>query len=256
MKKLFARLICPGLMLVLSLIVTSAVACSSSTTSGSSTSKPSTTATTVQLSSSLTTTPTMGINNTSSNGQGLGGGTTGTVAGISGNTLTLTTQQGTIMVTLNESTLVQKTVTGSSSDLITGKYVEVTGTADSSGNITGSVITISDQSYAIPSMSSGTATSGLGSNSTMPSGTPAYNNGANQGAGSRTMGTISSISGNNLTVTTMQGEITVTINSSTTIRKSVTGTTADLSTGQSLIIRGSQDSSGNVIAYSIIIQSQ
>ena len=74
-----------------------------------------------------------------------------------------------------------------------------------------------------------------------------------QGAG----GTIASISGTKLTLTTAQGQATVNIGPATRIEKAVTGALNDLVPGQVLIITGTPDSSGkNVTATNITIRQQ
>jgi hypothetical protein len=57
-------------------------------------------------------------------GQGLGA--SGAIAGLDGNTLTLTTQQGQLTVNIGTSTSIQKTVTGNTADLQIGQSVTVT----------------------------------------------------------------------------------------------------------------------------------
>jgi Domain of unknown function (DUF5666) len=70
-------------------------------------------------------------------------------------------------------------------------------------------------------------------------------------------GTIASINGNTLTLTTSQGQATVNISSTTTIEKTVTGSVIDLIQGDFVTVSGSPDSSGVVNATSImLIQGQ
>ncbi len=71
-----------------------------------------------------------------------GGGATGQVKSLNGNTLTISTAQNVTTVNLNNNTVVEKTAQGSTSDLQTGERVLVTGQRDSNGNITASQILI------------------------------------------------------------------------------------------------------------------
>ena len=73
------------------------------------------------------------------------------------------------------------------------------------------------------------------------------------GPGGGVAGTVKSINGNTLQVSTAQNVTTVTLSTSTTIRKTLTGTTADLQPGVQVTIRGQADASGNVTATSIQI---
>ncbi len=76
-------------------------------------------------------------------------------------------------------------------------------------------------------------------------------NTAGGGFGGGVAGTIKSISGDTLQVSTAQNVTTVTLSGATTIQKSVTATTSDLQVGQQITVRGQRDSSGNVAATSI-----
>jgi len=81
-----------------------------------------------------------------------GGGTTGQVKSIEGNVLTLSTAQNVTTVNLSNSTVIEKSVQGSTSDLQPGERVLVAGQRDSQGNITAAQITI------LPSTSNTTGT--------------------------------------------------------------------------------------------------
>lgn len=261
MKKLFWRLARPGLVLALSATVLTAAACSSSATSSSpSTLAPTTTVTTGTSSTSIGGTPSGAPGSNSNYGQRPGGGVSGTLENIDGDTLTLTTQNGTATVTVNDQTTIEKTVTGSSSDLATGKFIEITGTTDSNGNITASTITVRNSVQATPTMPgspaptrpSGTASQPTG---TPPGGSPPAVQRTSQNQSFRVMGTISTVNGNTLTVKSMRGDVTVTTDSSTVILKIVTGSISGLVDGQSLMVMGSQDTNGNITANNIIIRS-
>ena len=70
----------------------------------------------------------------------------------------------------------------------------------------------------------------------------------------RVNGTLTNVNGNILTLNTQQGSETVSVGSSTSIQKYVTGTLTDLQTGQFLTVTGTADASGNVAASSITYQ--
>ncbi|MEY2406048.1 MAG: hypothetical protein QOF97_937 [Acidimicrobiaceae bacterium] len=76
------------------------------------------------------------------NGQ-RGGGAAGTVQSVNGNTITITDQQGaTKTITLDPSTTISKSTTGSVSDITTGETIVVRGTANSDGSTTAQTVTI------------------------------------------------------------------------------------------------------------------
>jgi hypothetical protein len=71
-------------------------------------------------------------------GLGMGGGTMGTVSGISGNVITLTTTNGSVVqVSTNSSTKIQEmtTTTISLSDITIGENISVTGQRSQSGSV-------------------------------------------------------------------------------------------------------------------------
>ncbi len=71
-------------------------------------------------------------------------GITGQVKSIVGTTLTLTVGQNEVKVTLPDTAVVEKSVSGAASDLQTGQQVMVTGQRDSSGNLAASQVIILD----------------------------------------------------------------------------------------------------------------
>jgi len=195
-------------------------------------------------------------------GGGAGPGANGTLTKINGNTLTLTTAQELMTVNVSSDTTIQKTITGTTSDLQKGEFLNIIGTQDTNGDIIATSITIQPQSQGAPStppagasaIPSGTPPSGNGTNPGFPGGGPGGSAGG--GAGSGTNGTLTKINGNTLTVTTMQKQVTVNISSDTVIQKTTTGTLSDLQEGESLTVIGTKDANGNISATSIIIQPQ
>jgi len=170
----------------------------------------------------------------------------GTVAVVNGDTLTLTTSQGTVTINISSSTTIEKTVNGTGANLGQGDFVTVSGTADNTGNINATSITVRASSQISPSTGS---TFGNGGGFTVP-------NSSASGTGiGITIGTISAVNGNSLTVTTTQGQVTVNIGPDTVIETTESGSSTDLQTGASLTVAGTTSSSGSINATSITIAS-
>jgi hypothetical protein len=108
-------------------------------------------------------TPRTGSGTTRPTGNFPGGGigrqmTAGTIAAINGNTITLdTTAQTTVTltVTINSSTVFQKTETGTAADLTDGETVAITGDTDASGNINAASISIEPAGENFPQFPAG-----------------------------------------------------------------------------------------------------
>ena len=75
--------------------------------------------------------------------------------------------------------------------------------------------------------------------------------GGGGGAGRGQFGTIKSIDGDTLTVSTPQSEVKVKLTATTQIEKIVAGTTSDLAVGDRIVVRGQADSSGTVTANNV-----
>ena len=77
--------------------------------------------------------------------------------------------------------------------------------------------------------------------------------GAGGGAGrGGTIGTVKSVDGNTITITTANGgTATVTIGSSTTVTKSETGSVSDITPGENIVVRGTTGTDGTTTAQSI-----
>ena len=71
------------------------------------------------------------------------------------------------------------------------------------------------------------------------------------GFGGGVFGTVKTVNGNTITVSTAQNVTTVTLSDSTVIMKSTTGTPADIQVGAQITVRGQRDSSGNVTATNV-----
>ena len=234
-------LVCTGLALIVALLATTA-GCSSASSPVTSSSVPSTTTSTTTAASPTTSTASRRGPN----------GTFGTLAAINGDTLTLTTSQGQVTVNISSDTTIEKTVSGTITDLGQGNYVTISGNADTTGNINAASIMVRAQEQPGQFSPPTGTTTGNGGNFTRP-------NGGSPGGGlggQFTIGTIDVINGNSFTVTTAQGQVTVNVGTDTVIQQTVSGTLADLSIGDSLTVSGTPDSNGNIDATSISIRPQ
>ncbi len=81
-------------------------------------------------------------NGTQRRGLFAGGGTTGQVKSISGNTLTVSTAQNVTTVNLSNTTRIEKAAPGAASDIQPGQQVIVSGQRDNSGNINATQVLI------------------------------------------------------------------------------------------------------------------
>jgi hypothetical protein len=71
------------------------------------------------------------------------------------------------------------------------------------------------------------------------------------GAGRGAFGQIKTIDGNTITLSTPQSVVTVTLSGTTVISKTVTGAIGDLKVGDTIVVRGQRDASGNITATNI-----
>jgi len=228
--------VCAGLILTVALSVVIVACSSASSTKQSKTTSKTTTA------SPVTSAPVTAQRR----------GSNGTLASINGNTLTLTTSQGQVIVNVSSSTTIEKTVSGTASDLTQGYYVTISGTADSTGNINATSVIVQPQGQPVQSF----PTTGI-----MPGsrgGFPRPGGGASGGGmgGQFTTGTINGINGNSFTVMTARGQIIVNLSANTIIQKTINGALSDLNKGDSLSVIGTTDNSGNINAISISIRPQ
>ena len=81
-----------------------------------------------------------------------------------------------------------------------------------------------------------------------------FSGGPGGGRGGGTAGTVQSVNGNTITITDAQGQTkTITLQSTTTITKSTTGSPSDITTGETIIVRGTANSDGSTNATSVNI---
>jgi hypothetical protein len=235
----------------ISLMAASLVLASCSATPATSTQAPPAVASTQPT----TTPPESSVSPTASPGQGFGRGlgAAGTLSSINGNVLIVTTNQGQVTVNAGAAVQVEKTVSGTLSDLQVGEFITVAGSADANGAIAAT---------SIDTLSQGQITQFTPAPGSSPrGGRPAGPNGSNLpnfpgGAGGGVFGTISSINGNTLMVTASQGPVTVNVSSSSAIQETVSGALSDLKVGDSLTVIGSRDSNGDITATSIIVRPE
>ncbi len=81
-----------------------------------------------------------GLNGGGNGGNAANRGAVGQIKSIDGNTITISTPQAEVKVTLTGTTVIDKTVTGTVSDLTVGERIVVRGTRDSAGNITATTV--------------------------------------------------------------------------------------------------------------------
>jgi hypothetical protein len=98
------------------------------------------------------------------------------------------------------------------------------------------------------------AAGGRGANGAFPGG--GRGAGANGQGGGATAGTVQSVNGNTITITDPQGATkTITLESNTTVTKSAAGSASDITTGETIVVRGSTNSDGSTTAQSVSIGS-
>lgn len=107
--------------------------------------------------------------------------------------------------------------------------------------------------YAVKSGTTDTTSAGAGIGQ-RAGGFPRGNAGGTgaAGGGNATFGTISSVSGNTVTVKTAAGNtVSIKASSGTKVTVNKTGKVSDLSNGDTIVVQGKTDSNGNVTADSI-----
>jgi hypothetical protein len=166
-----------------------------------------------------------------------GGTTAGTISGINGSTLTITTPAGSsVTVDTSPSTTIEKTVTASASAIAQGDTVIAIGSSSGNG-IAATRIT----------------DSGSAAGTTPPLGTRRFPGGFGGAGFGVAAGKVTAISGSTLTVTEPDGTaVTVTTSPSTTVTTTQKIALSDLSTGQTVRVAGTTNSDGSVTASTIV----
>lgn len=178
----------------------------------------------------------------------------GTIASVSGNTLTVTSASGTsTQVTLAPNARVTKLVTARATDLAAGTRVQVT---------TDAATTTAQRILVVPP---GAGTGGVGFRGASATGTPGarFNraclrqNGQGQ-AGARfagLAGTVDSASSTQLVLDDPQGQtFTLAITPATVIETSAAGQVSDLAAGAKVLVTGTK-TAGGITARSITVES-
>ena len=176
----------------------------------------------------------------------------GQVQQISGNTITLTTNNGSLTLNASDQTRVQKLDQGSLSDIQTGQRVTVRGTRAQDGTFTAQMIQIGGQF-------GGGGRGGYPQGTPRPrQGTPGAGMGGGRGFNSNNMaaGQVQQISGNAIQLTTANGPLTVNMSDQTRIQKMDQGSLSDIQAGQRITAQGTLQADGTFTAQMIQIGGQ
>lgn len=188
------------------------------------------------------------------------GAVTGTIDTVSGDTIVIndTNDSGQTIMIVSGSTTITKTVATTMTDIIqVGQNITVEGTK--SGNtvaattvtLTANMATNTSRPSGAARPSGGYTRSGSNSGSPRPSGT-----GEQFGGGNNTIGKITSVSGNTITIQSFNNTTyTINVDSNTQYMKMTTGSITDLTAKTKVTGIGQKDSSGAIEARSISIQS-
>lgn len=181
-------------------------------------------------------------------GGGPGGGTAGTINSINGDTLILTTPNGSMVkVVASSSTTITTASPGSVSDIHPGDHVVVMGTTSGSSTaLTPARITDSG------SVTAATGAGPLGAGGPPPgAGSPAGTTGG--GSFGFAEGTVSTVNGSTLAITESSGAtVSVTTSSATSVTTVSPASLAALSTGQDVRVVGTTAGDGTVAATAIM----
>jgi hypothetical protein len=172
--------------------------------------------------------------------------TVGTVEKVEGNSITLTTRTGTVLVHIGNSTSIQKTCEGTLSDISSGERITVAGQQNADGSIEARNISTTaglqgQLGQFTPPFGQGNATQLPGNYTGIPSGAGA------------TVGTVEKVEGSLITLNTSTGTVLVHVGSSTSIQKMCEGTLSDISSGERITVAGQQRGDGSIDANDISI---
>ena len=176
----------------------------------------------------------------------------GSVDSVSGDTMTVKTQQGSTSVKVTGARI-QKTVDGTAADLTAGESVVVAGKQGSDGSFTATNIQIRAANAAGASGFQGPGR-GQAPRQGQAGQAPQQGRAPQQGQGVRpVVGSVVSLSGDTLTVKDSQGKSTSINITGARIEKTVDGTAADLKAGENVAVVGQKGSDGTVTAGNIDI---
>ena len=172
----------------------------------------------------------------------------GTIEGIAGNVVSLSTSQGTLEVTINDDATIQRFASGELQDLSAGQQVTVVGQRTDGGVVARSIIVGTGGVGPLP-----TRPGFAGGQGGQQPGGFGGGQGGFGGGGAALSGTVESIGDGQITVNTEQGPLTATVNESTVIQVLAAASLADLSEGQRITVVGTPGEDGAVSADSIVI---
>jgi Domain of unknown function (DUF5666) len=172
--------------------------------------------------------------------------TVGTVEKVEGNSITLNTRTGTVLVYIGNSISIQKTCEGTLSDISSGERISVAGQQNADGSIEARNISTTAEFQGqfgqfTPPFGQGNATQLPGNYTGIPSGVSA------------TVGTVEKVEGSLITLSTSTGTVLVHVDNSTSIQKMCEGTLSDISVGERITVAGQQRGDGSIDANNISI---
>jgi DUF4097 and DUF4098 domain-containing protein YvlB len=184
-----------------------------------------------------------------------GGGVSGQLVQMSGQTLTLSTTSGDVTVTYASTTPITQASTGVSADIIAGTCVAVVGTKDSTGAVTATSVRLTQPVNGACVSGNGIRGGGGGfgarpSGAPRPSGVPTPNPNT-----AIVSGLVTAVNGTSVTVQPTTGAITtVTVPTTVTVNESQPATASDLAVDDCLLARGAKNSAGVIAATALTIE--
>ena len=184
-----------------------------------------------------------------------GGGASGQLVQVSGQTLTLSTTNGDVTVTYTSTTPITQTSTGVSADIVTGTCVAVVGTKDSTGAVTATSVRLTQPVNGACTSGNGIRGGGGGfgarpSGAPRPSGVPTPNPNI-----AIVTGLVTAVNGTSVTVRPTTGAITtVTVPTTVALNESQAATASDLAVDDCLLARGAKNLAGVIAATALTIE--
>ena len=198
-------------------------------------------------------------------GRGNFNGAAGQLTKLTGSSMTISDQAGTVTVSYDSSTSVLQSGTGSMTDIAAGVCVTANGDREANGSVTATGVQVMlnmNGNCNQPAAGFGNGNGqGPGGASPRPSGSPRAGRptpspGATPANLAFVRGKVSSVSGTTVTVEQdTGGPVTVTVPSTARITRTVSSTTARLAVGECIAATGQRDSSGAVKARAIVISA-
>jgi hypothetical protein len=183
-------------------------------------------------------------------------GAFGKLVGIKGRTLTLSGESGESTVTYSHSTSIERTSTGSLSDIVTGTCIVGTGSKGSDGAVTATTVEVRPKTGG----SCAAAEPGGGSGRPFPTRSPGAGGfpgggGGFPGGGSFGLveGEVTAVSGTQVTVETSSGSESLTVPTSARITDQSSATASALQVDVCVTATGQRSSSGTVAASALTL---